>query len=479
MTTLIIQPSAQPDYDLAEQVLGRSVPRDRNTAAPTLWTLGYPELELNEYLRSVAPNVEPDTAIEKARTLGRWAQFLRDRGTDLATAQKVDWLAFQSRHLKPQDPETGKLRKPTMSSTWRKYRGDIFAFHAWAEKHYRWPNPLPHKIDPTTGKTKHIGPRTVSSAPDVMPLTPQEFELLLEGAHRTTPKGRERVSTLREQALQAWMVATGQRTETSIRQTIFELPPASPVLPPIATPDEDVAEGEEGTYGTGEVRRLERIRTAAAITKNNRAVLHLGLAGWLDLVRDYAAGDRDLSLRPYNPPSRLIVVGEPNAVSVEFVHEKTGEREKRQWNTVTASERQRMVTEDETTGELVTVMLFVQQAGRPWAKGSARNAITANIAAAQVLACERGTTFPTGVHPHSLRHTYAVWVAMLRVLRDEEAGYAHLDLSRKAIVEMTARQMGHAKPTDKQGVTDLYLSFLEEFMLDTSLTAAMLKGFDR
>ena len=61
-------------------------------------------------------------------------------------------------------------------------------------------------------------------------------------------------------------------------------------------------------------------------------------------------------------------------------------------------------------------------------------------------------------------------------MRDEDAGYAHLDMSREAIVTHTARQLGHAVPTDRQGVTDIYLAFLEEMLLDPTITADRIKG---
>lgn len=472
--TFVLPCSSEPDFDTAEAILGRAVDRSRVTEAPTLWTRGRPELEVCAYLRWAAPAWSPDRRMNVARDLARWVAFLDERGKRVGEARAADYRYYEVAHLNPRQVD-GSRTKPTTAGRWRNIRGAISGLYDWAADTYAWSNPVPVRHDPHTGRKSYGGRRLVSSAPDVMPLTPREFALLLDAAHRPTAKGGERVGAARDAAQMAWMVATGQRTHTAIHQTHYELPPPSiESLPPMVVAEDLTDDGEEGTYVLEATKQtMERVRTAAAITKTNRAVLHLGLSGWLNEVRDYAVGTRDLLLREYRPRNPLLVQ-EANAVKVVFTHASTGEVERRAWSMMTADERLRLVDPDGSTA-----MLFVQQTGRPWKKGSARNAITAAVREAERHAGERGQQFPVGVHPHSLRHTYAVWIAMLRVMRDEEAGFAHLDMSRKEIVEYTARQMGHAPPGNRQGVTDLYLSFLDEFMLDRSITPSQLKGFDR
>ena len=325
---------------------------------------------------------------------------------------------------------------------WEVARSAIKRFYEYMELTYQ--HPPPFEIRPFTHRSGYSGttivgyqPRRRNVGSAGTPLTPEFAELLLMGALRIDPTGRQDSyrAADRDHAILSLGLGTGLRRNNLANITTYEIAPVSAL--PVTT-----------------------MRVADRITKGDAGGEALAFSHRLRSVHQYIAGARkDATGRNAYAPSDPLEIVDANPSSVRYVTRSTGEVTSSRWSDLTDIYRRRLVNADNTS----PILFLNEYTGAPLAYSSFQHAVDG----ARDFAREHiNPDFPVNFRLHDLRHTYAVHmtVAILcGVIADQVAANRRDDWTVDHVVqavELVKDSLGHASDAS----TRLYVQTAYRFL---------------
>lgn len=345
-----------------------------------------PAVAVNRWLRELpacgAP--APNTWEAYARVVKQWLEFLAQHGVGLFDSRERLKLGL-SRYAEHR--ASGPLQQRFAATTWGQHMSILSLFYRWAmdEGHaqaepftYRTARALFHG----TGREVRVNlavRRTPKPHVTITYLEPDFVELLLNGLRGLAPdgaldtgyRGRE---LARNAAVGGLALATGLRLQEFTHLLAFEIPalPARPATIPIPFP------------------------VPAGITKGRKFRTTWISYEALAAVHDYLQLDRAASAdgSPWRPPRRW---GEPLLVTNPDARGGQVNGVRRRWETLTPSERRRLVAPDGGS-----CLLALRNDGGPFTAWATVLERTADRIRARFE-----PRFPH-VHPHRLRHSFAM-----------------------------------------------------------------------
>ncbi|WP_420898067.1 site-specific integrase [Cryobacterium lyxosi] len=386
MRRVRIQQGGVWDPDLIEQDLGQPPLDIPPLLAPVLTIDGHIEPDASAWLAYVAARTggpySTKTSASYAESLSQYVAFLVDRNTSLRGATNRHIVAYVNQR-------TVNDQTRVAGTTWSRDRTAIKQFYVWLRDTHRIQVPItldnirtPRGVVTSMREGRNV-PKASAAGTPLEP--PQIDELLgtawIHGANRATTGS---LTGARDAAFIALGVACGGRVDTLAHLTIYELP-------------------DQSRPGD-----LVEMYLPGATSKIRREVRLPAFRHHLQRVHDYAnpdGGSRNALLKGWTPADPIHVAQLPTP-TFRGIIDTTGTA--RLFNTMTASERRRLVT---PSGE--PAMLFIStRDGAPLQYATAQE-ITGDVSAmAETNAHKRGTFFPH-VHSHDLRHTYATHLAAL------------------------------------------------------------------
>lgn len=373
--------------------------------------------------RSVSTNAE--------RLVG-WVRFLDSRGRTVHTACEADYRAYESACRFPSVDDHPDLTAVS-SAWWRTTKSVIKQFHEWVAATFG--SPLPFQIVDKRGRDGSVvrgiadAGRLLQARPDVLPLLPDAVDAIVAAAARTTPSGQERGQRRRDVGLIQWLVGTGMRITPTMCLTTYEVPPRS-----------------GGDF--------DWLHTAAAINKYGRAVRSAAFAHRVEAARVYMAGDRRVTAGHgvHKPVDPLQIV----EVDVRTVTWVTGDgvKVRRRWNDVDARHRRRLVDLDGSSP-----LLWLTQTGCPMSTRQAQHIVKEAVK----VASSADHAVPADAHPHSLRHTYATFMVVMWLRRDDSlypSGQHRIQFGLIDAVRHVQRELGHVD----ERTTHVYTGHVPELL---------------
>lgn len=323
---------------------------------------------------------------------------------------------------------------PVSSAWWRTTKSIIKQFHEWLGASYGTPLPftIVDKHGPYGFRARGIADagRLVQARPDVLPLLPDAVDAIVAAATRPTPSGQERGQQRRDVGLIQWLVGTGMRITPATHLTTYEVPPRS-----------------GGDF--------DWLHTPAAINKYGRAVRSAAFAARLDGARLYMAGDRRVIAEHgggHAPADPLHIV-EADGRTVTWTT-TDGMSVRRQWNDVDEKHRLRLVNPDGSSP-----LLWLTQTGAPLSTRQGQHIVKEAVKVASAT----NHMVPADAHPHSLRHTYATFMVVMWLLRDDglyPSGQHRISFGLVDAIRHVQRELGH---TDER-TTHVYIGHVPELL---------------
>jgi integrase len=424
-----------PAYRLDDvsSVLGIEAPPVDRQDSPAVWVGDRLHNEATTWLEHRQASLRNDRTVStNANRLVGWIRFLGSRGQTVHTAREDDYRAYEARCRFPTVDDHGDLT-PVSAAWWKATKSVIKQFHEWLAATYG--SPLPFEIVDKRGRdgliTRGIpdAGRLSQARPDVLPLMPDAVDAIVAAAGRSTPSGQERGQRRRDVGLIQWLVGTGMRITPALHLTTYEVPPRS-----------------GGDF--------DWLHTPAAINKYRRAVRSAAFAHRLEAARIYMAGDRRVTAlhgrhRPANPLH--IVDADVRAVTWMTCD---GAKVRRNWNDVDIGHRLRLVDPDGSSP-----LLWLTQTGEPMSTRQAQHVVKESVKSANAA----DHRVPADAHPHSLRHTYATFMVVMWLRRDEAlyaSGQHRIHFGLVDAVRHVQRELGH---TDER-TTHIYTGHVPELL---------------
>ena len=432
-TVVQVQPR-HAAYDLARlsAVLGLDPPQVPRQRSPAIWVEGQLHHEATAWLEVRHATLRNDkTVTTNSQRLKAWIQFLRGRDETVHTATEEDYRAYEVACRFP-TPDDHPNLTPVSDGWWRNTKSVIKQFHEWLRDTHGTPTPFSvvDKHGPngrTTSGIEDAG-RLRQPRPGALPLLQAAIDRIVAAAGEPTPEGRERGQGLRDQALIQWLVATGMRITPSTNLTHYEVPPAS-----------------GGDF--------DWLHTPAAINKYRRAVRSGAFAARLFPVRAYLAGDRAV-LAAHGVRHQPLAPLHIKRADHRWVTYVTGDGEvvRRQWNEIDEEHRHRLVDVDGSSP-----LLWLTQTGGPMSTRTGQHVVKEAIKRAAAA----DASIPTS--PHSLRHTYATFMAVMWIAADPDlyrVGEHRIQFGLTDAVRHVQRQLGH---TDER-TTGIYTGHVADLL---------------
>ncbi len=425
-----------PGYRIEDlsSLLGLEAPEVRRQTSPAIWTGSRLHNEATAWIEHRQALLRNDRSVStNAERLVGWLRFLETRAQTVHTAGEADYRAYEARCRFPTRDEHPELTGVS-SAWWRTTKSVIKQFHEWMAATYG--TPLPFTIVDKRGRdgvlTRGIpdAGRLLQARPEALPLMPDAVDSILVAAARPTPSGKERGQRRRDVGLIQWLVGTGMRITPALHLTTFEVPPQS-----------------GGDF--------DWLHTPAAVNKYRRAVRSAAFAARLEPARVYMAGDRRVTAqhgRRHNPIDPLHIVAADARTVTWSAGDGLGVR--RQWNDVDIDHRLRLVNADGSSP-----LLWLTQTGAPMSTRQAQHIVKDAVKHASA-AC---TSVPLDAHPHSLRHTYATFMVVMWLRRDEAlypSGQHRIQFGLVDAVRHVQRELGH---TDER-TTHIYTGHVPELL---------------
>ncbi len=197
------------------------------------------------------------------------------------------------------------------------------------------------------------------------------------------------------------------------------------------------------------------LHTPAAINKYGRAVRSAAFAPRLEAARVYMAGDRRVIADHgggHAPADPLCIV-EADGRAVTW-RTPDGMTVRRQWNDVDDKHRRRLVNANGSSP-----VLWLTQTGSPLSTRQAQHIVKEAVRVASAA----NHTVPAEAHPHSLRHTYATFMVVMWLIRDDglyPSGRHRIRFGLVDAVRHVQRELGH---TDER-TTHVYTGHVPELL---------------
>lgn len=421
-------------FEDLSQLLGVTAPVVPRQSSPAIWAGHRLHNEASAWLEHRQAVLRNDRSVStNAERLVGWLRFLTTRNQTVHTATEADYRAYEARCRFPSSDDHPELTGVS-SAWWRTTKSVIKQFHEWMAATYG--TPLPFTIVDKRGRDGILmrgipdAGRLLQARPEALPLMPDAVDSILAAAARPTPSGQERGQRRRDVGLIQWLVGTGMRITPALHLTTFEVPPRS-----------------GGDF--------DWLHTPAAINKYGRAVRSAAFAARLEPARVYMAGDRRVTARHgrHHDPSDPLRVVEADARTVTWSADG-GLQVRRQWNDVDVGHRRRLVNADGSSP-----LLWLTQTGSPMSTRQAQHVVKEAIKHASAA----DSSVPRDAHPHSLRHTYATFMVVMWLRRDESlypSGQHRIQFGLVDAVRHVQRELGH---TDER-TTHVYTGHVPELL---------------
>lgn len=413
------------DPSIVRRVLG-VVPHDLPpVSAPVITIDGIIENDATAWLREVDARSglrRTKTALTRADSLRAFLNYVLAQNTSIRGATNAHIIGY----IRTRTTGPRRVSGNTIASD----RSTIRGFYEWLRDERGIP--LPITLDelrtpngPVLSMREGRGIPKASAAQT--PLEPPQIAELLAAA--TTRNNGQNYTAARDAAFISLGLACGARADTLAHLLTYEIP-ASPRPTP---------RNRKPTEGD-----LIEIRLPAAVSKTNREVVLPAIRRHLDRVRRFInpeTGARRHQLDRWTPPKNPIRVATGPTATFRGIVDTDGNR--RSFNTMTAEDRRRLVTE---TNEPAMIFLTVHR-GRPLSERSAEEIVSTVSAEAEDRAEQAGTVFPH-VTTHDLRGTYATHLAALFYFGVPTSAGRDLDgkphrVNIQSAVKMAATGLGH------------------------------------
>lgn len=423
------------DVQVVERALGvvpHVVPPVR---APVITIDGIVENDASAWLREVDARSglrKTRTAITRADSLRTFLHYITAQNTSLRGATNAHIVGY----INTRTTGPNRVSGNTIASD----RATIRGFYEWLRDERGIP--LPITLDELrTPKGPVLSMREGRGIPKASaaqtPLEPPQIDQLLAAA--ITRNNGQNYTAARDAAFISLGLACGARADTLAHLLTYEIPQA----PSSTQRNPNPVEGD-----------LIQMRLSGAVAKTPREVVLPAIRRHIDKVRKYIdpeTGARRHQLHRWTPPENPITVATGPTAKFRGIVDTDGIR--RSFNTMTADERRRLVTD---TGQPAMIFLTVHQ-GRPLSKRTAEEIVTDVSAEAERRAAQAGTTFPH-VTTHDLRGTYATHLAALFYFGVPTSAGRDLDgkphrVNIQSAVKMASIGLGHVN----EHTTQLYI----------------------
>ncbi|WP_309887359.1 site-specific integrase [Curtobacterium sp. 320] len=423
------------DVEVVQRTLGVVPHVVPPVTAPVITIDGIVEDDASAWLREVDARTglrKTKTAITRADNLRTFLHYITAHNTSLRGATNAHIIEY----INTRTTGPNRVSGNTIASD----RATIRGFYEWLRDERGIP--LPITIDelrtangPVLSMREGRGIPKASAAQT--PLEPPQIDELLAAA--ITRNNGQNYTAARDAAFISLGLACGARADTLAHLLTYELPQA-----PSSTPrNPNPVEGD-----------LIQMRLPGAVSKTSREVVLPAIRRHLDRVRKYVdpeTGGRRLQLDRWKPPANPIWVAIGPTAKFHGIVDTDGIR--RNFNTMTADERRRLVTK---TGQPAMIFLTVHR-GRPLSERTAEEIVADVSAEAERRAAEAGSIFPH-VTTHDLRGTYATHLAALFYFGVPTSAGRDLDgrphrINIQSAVKMASIGLGHID----QNTTQLYI----------------------
>ncbi|MGI9016338.1 MAG: hypothetical protein ACR2HR_04400 [Euzebya sp.] len=413
-------------YDLGNvsALLGVDAPEVARQSSPAMWVGDRLHHEASAWLELRHARLRNDKTLStNAQRLQGWIRFLRSRGQTVHTASEEDYRAYEVACRFPTKEAHPDLIAVS-DGWWRNTKSVIKQFHEWLQTTYGTPTPFEviDKHGPNGRMTRGIADagRLRQARPGALPLLPAAIDAVVAAAAAPTATGRERGQGLRDQALIQWLVATGMRITPATHLTHYEVPPIS-----------------GGDF--------DWLHTPAAVNKYRRAVRSGAFAARLVPTRRYIAGDRAILAAHgtrHAPLDPLHIHGADHRWVT--YSDADGVKTRRQWNEMEEGQRHLLVDVNDSSP-----LLWLTQTGEPMSTRTGQHVVKEAIK----RAAAKDLSIPSDASPHSLRHTYATFMAVMWIAAEPDlysAGEHRIKFGLTDAVRHVQRALGH---TDERTTT--------------------------